>query len=90
MQYEVHPVRGASTEPLRHKPSVDDIADEIAAMYAFAAKEGGRIVAGHSLVCDETLPMGDNEQRRVRIDHLFLVIELPDDFSREQDEPLVD
>lgn len=85
MQYEVHPVRGASTEPLRGKPDINDVADEIAAMYAFAAKEGGRIVAGHSLACDMIVST-DSGEKRARVDHLFLVVELPDDFCREEDE----
>jgi len=78
MKYEVHAVEGAATPQFRRAPDINAVSDEIAAIYSSAAMRGGRIVAGHSLVCDYLLADGNEAGTSARIDYLFLVTELPD------------
>jgi hypothetical protein len=47
---EVHAVEGAATPQFRRKPDIDEVADEIAAIYSAAIRRGGQVIAGHSPV----------------------------------------
>lgn len=77
MQYEVHPIEGAS-EPPSATWGISDVANSIENAYTRAYKQGGRVVAAHNLAV-ETVRRPDGEMTPVRADFLFLVLELPDD-----------
>jgi hypothetical protein len=74
MKYEAHAVEGAATPRFRENPDINEVADEIAAIYAMATRLGGRVVGGHTLTCDYGV-----SGVPTRIEYLFLVSELPDD-----------
>jgi hypothetical protein len=84
MRYEAHAVEGAAMPRFREKPDISDVEYEIGAIYTMAANLGGRIVGGHTLTCDTLVEGSDGQQVPTRIDHLFLVLELPD---RSTDDP---
>jgi len=83
MQYEVHAVEGAASPRFRREPDVNNVVDEIEQVYAMAARRGGQVIAGHSLVCDWPIKDSNEQEVPTRIDYLFLVMELPDDTDQE-------
>jgi hypothetical protein len=83
--YEVIEINGASDPPHSREPSLQSVVDEIEQVYAMAARRGGEVIAGHSLVlCDASTSTGsDGEQAPTRTNYLFLVMELPDEPDQE-------
>jgi hypothetical protein len=78
MHYEVFSIRGASTGRLGHDQS--SVADEITEIYELAARRGGRVIAGHTLACEEVPVENDDPVSvRPRGEYVFLVAELPGD-----------
>jgi hypothetical protein len=81
MHYEVFSVRGASTAetPGRDQSAV---AEDITDIYELAARRGGRVVAGHTLACEEIQNADEDDPAspvRYRGEYVFLVAELPGD-----------
>jgi hypothetical protein len=80
VKYDVFTING-------HRPfgrgieSVDEIGDEIREVYSLVAGNGGKIVTSHTVIC--TLGIDpESEYRDLRYaDCLFLVAEMPDDYS---------
>jgi hypothetical protein len=77
MRYETFPIEGSAVPQFR-QPGHDDVGDEITAVYNVAAKDGGRVVAAHNLVCDMETSGKDSDSEVARVDCLFLVVEWPD------------
>lgn len=77
MEYVVLPIEGAAQPRFRESPDLNTVVDEIEQVYRAAARDGGRVIAGHTLTCDWASPGPDGEPVPTRIDYLFLVVERP-------------
>lgn len=76
MQYEVLPIQSGTPEA---------VADSIATAYEKAANHGGKVVAGHTLTCDQLEEKTELTVLDVaRPQYLFLVVELPNGGSSPQ------
>lgn len=83
MRYNVFHVAGSSTKRFKEEPyyGVSDTAETIRETYDSVAKEGGRIIAGHSLRVDEAIEGSD---RPMPAEVLFLVAEYADNHVRQE------
>lgn len=85
MHYVALPIEGASTPRFRDDPNINYVTDLIKQVYEGAARDGGRVVAGHTLTCE--LPVKDLEGKDVvaQVEYLFLVMELPGEAPEDDD-----
>ena len=83
MHHEVFPVHGSpmTMSARERRVNVAGISDEIEQIYDLAARQGGRIVAGHTLVCKGAWRLPEDPGKSVEDERevLFLVAELPGD-----------